>query len=125
MADKWNREHHNIGVKYEGRIVRIINDEALLAYFRRYGRKGARSLAAHIRKKSEALSGTELPITEKSLAAEIYYHFRILRIFLKIEKVTGRKRFPRWMIRHMDVIDCGGRKEDNNRFLWDILSVFW
>jgi len=125
MAEKWNREHHHIGIKYEGRIVRISNDEALLSYFHRYGRKGARPLAAYILKRSETIFGNELPITEKSLAAEIYYHYRILRTFLNIEKLTGQLRFTRWMIRHIDVIDCGGRDEDNNRFLWDMLSVFW
>ena len=32
------------------------------------------------------------------------------------------RRFIEWLWDHMDVIDCGKKEIDGNRFVWDILD---
>jgi len=125
MPYNWNREYRDVGVIYEDRVVRIANDASLAALFKEKGRRGALALSGHILCRYASLSGRELQITDRSLAAEIYDHYKLQVWTLRFEKLMGRCRPTRWMMRHMEVIDCGEKEVDNNRFLWDLFSILW
>ena len=124
MAYNWKYIENGIGIVIEERVIRIANDWVLEAYLGRDKHKAC-LLAARLREMYRTSKGRDLNITDKSLAAEIYYHYRLQKISLAIEKKHGRSRPTRWMIRHMKVIDCGEMQVDNNRFVWDIASRFW
>lgn len=115
------------GIKVEllDRVVRVENGKALKALLKPGKRSAAMALARTVRRAYEKKAGTALDITEKSLAAEIYDHYLLQEMTLFTEKLFGQSRPTRWMIRHMEVIDCGEKSEDNNRFLWDWASKLW
>lgn len=119
----WDKSYKEIGLVFEPRIVRVLNDERLRLYLKRGGRKAASELAAMARELYQTKYGCPLEITTRSLACEIYWHYYINEKALYFEKRRGLKKLSRWLIFHMDVIDCGERSEDNNRFLWDFLGV--
>ena len=125
MDYEWDRAYKGVGVTYEEKVVRIANDPALRDFFRTKKRRGSIPLAKNIIRRHESIYGKTLMISDSSLAAEIHGHFMIQEIFLRLRKIFGDRRFIRWMLRHMDVIDCGGRAVDNNRFVWDIFSIFY
>ena len=125
MEYEWDRAFRGVGVTYEKRVVRVANDKALMALFRSSGRKGALALSEYITCEHAKRFDEDLRITKKSLAAEIYGHYVLMRISLRAKKRFGNIKPVRWMIRHMDVVDCGDRGVDNNRFVWDIYSILW
>ena len=122
---EWDRRYYGIGLTFEPKIIRVANDNALRYYLNRYGRRGAARLAAFARKMYQLKYGRHIKITARSLAAEIYDHFKLMEMANAAEKAVGQTRPTQWMIRHMDVIDCGERTVDNNRFVWDAFSVLW
>nr|AHF25925.1 hypothetical protein [uncultured bacterium Contigcl_1539] len=113
----------NIGVELRERIVRVANDEPLTVLLKTEKHKGARALARYILAEYRQQFGTELKIRERSLACEIYWHYYCWDKAVNFEQRHGKKKFTSWLIRHIDVSDCGEQKEDNNRFVWDILSI--
>lgn len=125
MSQKKTLQIDGIGISLSDRIVRVNNDGLLKAMLITGKRDSALTLSSKIRQMYEAEFGKSLNITTRSLAAEIYDHYLLQELTLKIEKLTGQIRPTRWMIRHMEVIDCGERSEDNNRFLWDLVSLVW
>ena len=104
-----------IRIRYGNRCVHIPNDAALYHYLQQKP-NGEYHLADHILRTYRNQYGKELRISRQSLATEIRWHVRVYRWMQK----TG---FPgRRLDRRMKVIDCGERKIDNNRFIWDLLS---
>lgn len=135
MAADWNRVYKGIGVIYEGRIVRILNDAALKTELessrhaaksgRRNKKQGCLEIAEHIRSDYEQRSGPHFPFSVKSLACEIYWHFIIKEKAEAFERKHGKRKLTNWLLQHMEIIDCGDGKADNNRFVWDLLALFF
>lgn len=126
---KWNTKYHGIGFKFEPQIVRIRNDE-ILRFYLTHQKAACQRLARVVRKAYRLKYGTELKISEKSLATEIWFHYRIKRISLMLEGIhwkvfqkSGFRNFLDKVLIHMAVIDCGERKVDNNRWLWNLLAA--
>lgn len=115
----------DIDVRMQKHIVRVANDEALIKALQEGKRRAALLLAQKIREDYRQEYGEELKIRARSLACEIYWHNYMREKALAFERRFGRKRPSSWLIRHMDVSDCGERKEDNNRWLWDLLSILF
>ena len=125
---KWNTKYHGIGLKFEPHIVRIRNDE-ILRFFLTHQKAACQRLANAALKAYRLKYGTELDISQDSLATEIWLHYRIKRISLMLEGTRlglfqrpAFRNFLDKVLVHMAVIDCGERKCDNNRWLWDLLS---
>ena len=83
---KWNTKYHGIGFKFEPQIVRIRNDE-ILRFYLTHQKAACQRLARVVRKAYRLKYGTELKISEKSLATEIWFHYRIKRISLMVEGI--------------------------------------
>ena len=123
MEQQESRTFEDISVQMHERIIRVVNDEPLIALMKKEKHKGARDLARFLLAEYEQQFGTALQITERSLACEIYWHYYFLDKASTFERRHGKRRFTSWLIRHIDVSDCGEQKVDNNRFVWDILSI--
>ena len=113
----------NIKLDLRKHIVRVVNDEPLVALLKEKKRDGAHELAHHVLAQYRQRFGEDLKITERSLACEIYWHYYWLEKARTFEARHGKTKFTTWLIRHIDVSDCGEQKEDRNRFVWDILSI--
>ncbi|MBR5931916.1 MAG: hypothetical protein IKZ95_07840 [Lachnospiraceae bacterium] len=120
-----DRSFPDIEIRLNPHLVRVVNDDALIGTLREGKHKAAFLLAHKILKDYQEEYGEELKITEKSLACEIYWHYYFLDKATAFERRFGKKKFTSWLIRHIDTSDCGERKVDNNRFVWDLLSHFF
>jgi len=123
MAREWNTEYHEISISYEDRCIRIRNDRRLHAFLLS-NPSAARRLADYIRKQYHRRFGKSLRITRDSLAVEIVWHMRVLRWMNVINRIFpfGNQKLMKELYVHMEVIDCGEREIDSNRFIWDALS---
>lgn len=125
MDYQWNTTFQKIGLVWEPGIVRVKSDRLLMEYLAAGKRAAAKKLSKHAIAEYRRIYGKELKISERSLACEIYWHYYMWKKALFYEERHGKKRATSWVLYHMDVIDCGERAVDNNRFLWDLLSVFF
>lgn len=125
MTVSWNRKFHNIALVCEPQIIRVKNDAVLMNALAKHGRKRSRQIAAYAHAYYNGKYGRQLRISERSLACEIFGHYFIMKTAMLMRSRHIALRFATWLIRHMDVIDCGERGTDSNRFVWDILSVFF
>lgn len=123
MEQTGNQAFKNIGLQMHERIVRVVNDEPLIAFLKKEKRSGAHALARHALAQYRQQFGCELKITERSLACEIYWHYYCLDKAASFERRHGKRKFTSWLIRHIDISDCGEKEVDSNRFVWDILSI--
>ncbi len=117
------QDFQNMDVRMKKHIVRIVNDEALMQALNEGKHRAALKLAQKIREDYQQQFGEELQISARSLACEIYWHYYVLKKVLAIEKRFGKQKITSWLIRHIDVSDCGEKKEDTNRWVWDLLSI--
>lgn len=124
-----NREFQGIGIWMVEASVHVDNDQALKKYMG-FHLHQALELARQIRKMYRKKYGKALRITTLSLAVELLGHFTIQEVALKVKKILKYvpcskliDRFCDWLLVHMDVIDCGEKQCDNNRFLWDMIAV--
>jgi len=117
------QDFQGIDVRMQKHIVRVVNDDALMQALREGKHRAALKLAQKIREDYQQQFGEELQISMRSLACEIYWHYYVLKKAIAIEQRFGKKKFTSWLIRHIDVSDCGEKKEDTNRWVWDLLSI--
>ncbi len=125
METSWKTIDQGICVLFDENVVHIQSNEALVFLLRAERKKGAFRAAADIKTAYRKANGTELPISDRSLACEIYWHYRIWKRAAEYERKHGKRKISDWFLRHMETIDCGDKKSDNNRFLWDFLALFF
>ena len=108
-------------------VVHITINQELRDYLKS-GRNAEQKLSVLIRKAYLQEYGVQLRITVRSLGTEILWHIWVLDIcrffegrFLYRHLPPFRKLID-WFILHMEQIDCGEKKEDSNRFVWDLLA---
>lgn len=122
MTEKreWNRRFNGVGLILEPQVVRISNDFVLDVYLQTDPKNSMR-LAKYICSAYRQKYMEELKISERSLAIEIYGHYKMQKTAEKVQGVIGRKKLTDWLIGHTTVIDCGSAEKDNNRIIWDTL----
>lgn len=121
-----------ITINYSDRLVQITCDDALKKYLEEPG-NGALTLSTHILEEYKKHRNSELKISRDSLAIEILAH-TYSDIFA--ETVSSAEiRLPAALSKavhklmeqvhaHTEIIDCGESDVDNNRWIWDGLTVF-
>ncbi|MCQ2507678.1 MAG: hypothetical protein MJ097_02680 [Dorea sp.] len=130
ISSKDRQAIRRIGVWMSECAVHVTDDQILKDYMG-YDLEKALVLAKYIKRNYKREYGKPLYITTMSLAVELIGHFWMQEMALKIKGSLGRGRsLPNPLIRICDrillsteVIDCGERHCDNNRFVWDILAV--
>ncbi|WP_167958654.1 hypothetical protein [Anaerosporobacter faecicola] len=127
---EWNDTYVNILLCYSDKMVHINCDETLMNYLALPG-NGAVELAKYIKESYKREKGVELAITVDSLAIEILAHAYLDQFADTIEKLNNKisKKKKNEVVRVMEkikdrteIIDCGERSVDNNRFVWDLLK---
>lgn len=125
MSSEQNQDIHKVGVTIEDRIVRVVSDDALAAELSCDPRGGSYRLADQISAAYAEKYESPMPFSVRSLACEIYWHYQVKLKAEAFERRFGKRKFTSWLLRHMEVIDCGEQKADSNRFVWNLLSIFF
>lgn len=127
--EKFAVQYHQVRLLFAPMAVHVDNDQALKEYMG-FHMERAMTLAKCIKSTYKKRYGKTLRISTWSLAIELLGHFSIQEGCLLFRKVFGFLpeklpvfRFIDWLLRHMDIIDCGEAECDNNRFLWDVLAI--
>lgn len=126
----WNTDFHGIAMRCPKYFVQIKNDEILKDFLDQDG-VGSMEIAAWMKKLYYREWECELDISEKSLAIEILGHVYANDFMKLIEKLpfadnedTAFGKLVESLQEHLDIIDCGEKGRDNNRFVWDALVPF-
>lgn len=121
-----------ITINYFNKLVQITCGEALKNYLDEPG-NGAVELSARILKEYKKRQKSELKISKDSLAIEILAHTYADTFSETVssaeshlpaalsEAVLG---LMKKVHAHTEIIDCGESDVDNNRWIWDGLTVF-
>ena len=127
---EWDYSFNNIGIRCTDKLVQVINDEHLVDFLNQDG-VGSMELAEVMRNMYQEQIGRELQISQKSLAIELLGHVFFGEFVQKLENLpfSGKKdsryqQFLESLRVRMDVIYCGERSIDSNRFIWDDLVPF-
>lgn len=122
---EWNTEFHGIGIVCEDKCVRVRNDQTLVDFLNDPQTRGSLLIAEYARALYEKKFGKPLGITQDSLAVEILGHVFVDKLAVALEqlKIKAADSFLDMVRLRMEVIDCGEADIDNNRRVWDVLSV--
>lgn len=128
-----------IHIFYCRQAVHVRADRALLSHLRRGvtgTRKGhmlpALEMARYIKKKYADHFHEELKISDHSLALELMIHMTAYMAgrfldhgmgTLHLSEENPARRFVRYVADHVEVIDCGEKAVDTNRFVFDIAAA--
>lgn len=108
-------------------LIRIVNDGALKRLVWKEPVYHTHALVTEIRRQYRQWASRELAISDHSLTAEIWGHMLAERYALRLRRAINRpftNRLVRFLLNRMAVIDCGERRVDNNRFVWDWIAPF-
>lgn len=108
-------------------LIRIVNDGALKRLVWKAPVEHTRQLVTALREQYQRWASKELEISDHSLTAEIWGHMLAERYALRLRRMINRpvtNRFVRFLLDRMAIIDCGERRVDNNRFIWDGIAPF-
>ena len=129
---EWAQTAEGVWVRYGDRAVHIKTDAALVEYLGEAG-NGARALAEEILREYEKRAGKPLDIGVDSLAIEILIHTFLDtfagRALHLAEKLPGPLAEPLSALMNgledrTEIIDCGEREVDGNRWVFDRLAPF-
>ena len=121
-----------ITITYFDKLVQITCGEALKNYLDEPG-NGAVELSAHILREYKKRQKSELKISKDSLAIEILAHtyadtfsetVSSAELHLPAALSEAVLGLMKKVHAHTEIIDCGESDVDNNRWIWDGLTVF-
>ena len=130
--EEWNKEFHSVSVRFKEHLIQVKTDQVLMDFLAEEGR-GAVELAAWIRSQYEMQLRMSLDISEDSLSIEILIHAYMDRFSRHVEKFTeifGKTlgnplaALCRKVEYHTEIIDCGEKSVDSNRWVFDALVPF-
>jgi len=125
MEKIYHLENSEIKVGLEPKLVRVYSDTALWTFLKTNAGKRFKLLAETIKKDYATTFGNELEITNDSLIVEILVHvycdYLGLR-FNQIVKIKLIQNLVNKLLERAEVVDCGERSVDSNRWVWDLLA---
>ncbi|NTE01137.1 hypothetical protein G6M26_02725 [Agrobacterium tumefaciens] len=127
MEKRYNLFTHEIQVHFEPKLVRVFSDAALWAFLKDDARMRFEILAKTIKDDYLNKYGEELKITNDSLIVEILVHVYCDYIGLRFNRVVKIKFTQKLVVKLLEraeVVDCGERSLDGNRWVWDLLARY-
>ena len=105
-------------------LVQIVSDDNLKECF---NKSKLNAFIKQLKSEYKNIYNKDINITEKSLRSEIITHYKMYDLCMRIinNKSINNKYIinaAKWIEKHTNIIDCGEKKYDNNRFIWDLLS---
>lgn len=128
MDKTYQFQEQCIKVSIEEGVVRIKNDLHLWFFFNERLQERTVWLIDCIMMDYVTEMGKSLSIHPRSIAIEIwghfYYEYFILLICHYLDVDTSTRRIKK-LLRPSEIIDCGEKDKDSNRFLWDLLTPLY
>ncbi|MDO5714079.1 MAG: hypothetical protein Q4Q07_06560 [Tissierellia bacterium] len=117
-------ENNNININVEEeKWIRIRHDKDLEKALEELGNL---PIAKRAKEEYRKRHGKDIQIETNSLAVEISGHVLPGDVSYKIQELNLGKTINKLMEeiqRHTDIIDCGEKEVDGNRFIWDMLQI--
>ena len=115
---------NGIKCKLNPGLVQIVSDDNLKECF---NKSKLNAFIKQLKSEYKNIYNKDLNITEKSLRSEIITHYKMYDLCMRIinNKSINNKYIinaAKWIEKHTNIIDCGEKKYDNNRLVWDLLS---
>lgn len=114
----------NLHICIQEHITRITNDDELNALLANDTANATSDLVTAIKARYYKELGREFKVSDASIAVEIWAHVYVE----KFAKVISSQQFTRKLadivIRRCEIIDIGEWGHDQNRFVWNALSIF-
>uniref|UniRef100_F4C8H3 Uncharacterized protein n=1 Tax=Sphingobacterium sp. (strain 21) TaxID=743722 RepID=F4C8H3_SPHS2 len=117
-----------IRVGYEPGLIHITNNINLWRFLDSNVRERTEWLANAIQQDYESIYGSPLKIKRKSFLMEIWGHLYFEYYLLKLAHFFGinhQSKTLQHLLQRSASIDCGESAQDNNRFIWDFLALFF
>jgi len=127
MEKQYNLFNHEIQVHFEPKLVRVFSDAELWAFLKDDVATRFEILAKTIKEDYENRYGEELKITNDSLIVEILVHVYCDYIGLRFNRVVKIKFIQKLVVKLLEraeIVDCGERSVDGNRWFWDLLARY-
>ncbi|GGE64680.1 hypothetical protein EV200_10693 [Pedobacter psychrotolerans] len=127
MEKQYNLFNHEIQVHFEPKLVRVFSDAALWAFLKDDAGTRFEILVKIIKDDYLKKYEVELNITNDSLIVEILVHVYCDYIGLRFNQVVKIKFIQKLVVKLLEraeVVDCGERSVDSNRWVWDLLSKY-
>jgi len=105
-------------------ITRITNDDELTALLAHDKEAATKELITAIKVRYQEEFGTRLKVSDKSMAVEIWAHVYVEKFAKAITSLKVIRKLANAIIRRCEIIDIGEWGHDQNRFVWNALSVF-
>lgn len=116
-----------ISIKYRKQLISIAQLHELLIYLNTATAQRSDELAILIKEDHKNLFGSPLNISTRSIVVEIWGHVfagQVAKLLKRILPFRPINKLANFVINRCDVIDCGEKGIDTNRWVWDFLSVF-
>jgi len=127
MEKQYRLDGVPIRVKIQEGLVRIVNDLSFKQAADKQLQVTTRTLVTQIKTDYKAIFGCDLAIPDDSFITEIWGHlyadYFLLRYRRMMKCILIFGLYDRFL-RSCEVIDCGERGKDPNRWLWNKLTPF-
>ena len=125
MEKKYELFGSLIQISFQENSVHIVNDKELWQLLSADIENRTAALAHNIRNDFEETYKRALEISEDALVVEIWGHVYFEYFALAIQNLFKLKLIERMVesaVTYSELIDCGEKGYDNNRWLWDMLA---
>lgn len=127
MDKRYTIKGLEIAVSFRDGLVGIDNNKALWILIDRHGADEVRTLIDLVYAEHLLLYGRALAIVPRSFLLEIWGHVYAEYLLLRYHRFFRFILPSRWydsLIESCDILDCGEKGRDPNRWFWDIMSWF-
>ena len=116
-----------IKVDLQPGIIRVYSDSELWRFLNGHVHERFNLLAQTIKNNYKNLFNEDLVISNDSLIVEILVHVYCDYVGLKFNsviKLTPLNNFVKKLLLRAEIVDCGEKEKDSNRWVWDFLARF-
>lgn len=125
MNSIYHLENCNIKVQLDKGIIRVYSNAELWRFLDGKADERFIMLVKTIKNDYEQRFATPLKISDRSLIVEILVHVYCDYLGLKFNQLVKFKplnKFVDKLLERAEVVDCGERVKDSNRWIWDALA---
>ncbi|MEP6465224.1 MAG: hypothetical protein ABJB05_02915 [Parafilimonas sp.] len=127
MNTSINIRNKTVDINMEEHIIHITNNNSLVSLLADDTEVITDELVLAIKKTYHDIFNTELDVSDKSIAVEIWGHIYAEKFADAVESLTSINfidKLAEKIIHHCKIIDIGEPGYDNNRFVWNGLAPF-
>ena len=116
-----------VKVELELQLIRVYGDAELWRYLDDKAKERFEQLVTAIKTDYKSHFGQALAITDESLIVEILVHVYCDYLglsFNRVVKIKWIQGLVKKLLKRAEVVDCGEKAVDSNRWVWDLLARY-